>query len=100
MKKEGGRPSRFAALLRLLRTAPDERGAGIARTLVLSVVVGVCAGLGAVLLASLLDLFNWLFLGQIAGTELGYRLGDLITGEKSRYQLSITPNEVALNICL
>ena len=71
MKKEGGRPSRFAALLRLLRTAPDERGAGIARTLVLSVVVGVCAGLGAVLLASLLDLFNWLFLGQIAGTELG-----------------------------
>lgn len=71
MKKEGARPSRFAALLRLLRTAPDERGAGIARTLVLSVVVGVCAGLGAVLLASLLDLFNWLFLGQIAGTELG-----------------------------
>lgn len=36
----------------------------------------------------------------IAGTELGYRLGDLITGEKSRYQLSITPNEVALNISL
>ena len=71
MKKEGGRPSRFAALLRLLRTAPDERGAGIARTLVLSVVVGVCAGLGAVLLASLLDVFNWLFLGQIAGVELG-----------------------------
>ena len=32
----------------------------------------------------------------IASTELGYWLGDKITGEKSRYQVSIAPNGVAM----
>lgn len=62
-----GRRSRIAVFLRLLRTAPDQRGAGIARTLVLSVVVGVCAGLGAVLLSTMLQLFDWTFLGSMGG---------------------------------
>lgn len=32
----------------------------------------------------------------LAATELGYRLGDLITGERSRYSVGITPQGLAL----
>lgn len=36
----------------------------------------------------------------VAATELGYFLGDKITGEKSRYNVSFTGNAMALRICL
>ena len=65
------RESRLAAWARLLREAPDDRGVGIGRTLVLSVVVGIFAGLGAIALVSMLHFFDWLFLGKIAGVALG-----------------------------
>ena len=48
------------------RNAPASEGLGIARTLVLSAVVGMVAGLGAVLLVSLLQLSQWFFLGCLA----------------------------------
>ncbi|MBR1837105.1 MAG: hypothetical protein IJ783_07430, partial [Kiritimatiellae bacterium] len=58
-----GRRFRVHAFFRLLRTAPDDRGVGIFRTIVLSAFVGVCAGLGAVLLTTMLQFFDWAFLG-------------------------------------
>ena len=58
---------RLAAYARLARTAPDTRGVGVARTLLLSVLVGVLSALGAAALCTLLDLFSWLFLGNVAG---------------------------------
>ena len=48
------------------RNAPASEGLGIARTLVLSAVVGMVAGLGAVLLVSLRQLSQWFFLGCLA----------------------------------
>ena len=54
----GEREPRIAAWARLLRDAPDDRGAGIGRTLVLSVIVGVFAGLGAIALVSMLHFFD------------------------------------------
>lgn len=35
----------------------------------------------------------------VAATELGYFLGDKITGEKSRYNVAFTGNAMALRIC-
>jgi len=35
----------------------------------------------------------------IAGTELGYYLGDKLTGEHSTYSVAVLPNEVAVSIC-
>ena len=71
MTEETKKPSRLAAWAETLRNAPDDRGAGIGRTLVLSVVVGIFAGLGAIALVSMLHFFDWLFLGKIAGVALG-----------------------------
>lgn len=48
------------------RNAPASEGLGIVRTLVLSAVVGIVAGLGAVLLVSLLQLSQWFFMGCLA----------------------------------
>ena len=67
----GARVRRLLALLRLWRRTSDDTGLGIARTLVLSVVVGACAGLGAVALVALLQFCNWVFLGRIAHVALG-----------------------------
>lgn len=36
----------------------------------------------------------------IASTELGYWIGDKITGEKSRYQISVAPNGLAVVVKL
>ena len=63
MTEETKKPSRLAAWAETLRNAPDDRGVGIGRTLVLSVVVGIFAGLGAIALVSMLHFFDWLFLG-------------------------------------
>ena len=71
MTEETKKPSRLAAWAETLRNAPDDRGVGIGRTLVLSVVVGIFAGLGAIALVSMLHFFDWLFLGKIAGVALG-----------------------------
>lgn len=61
---------RFAAFGRLLRTAPDAEGIGAVRTLLLSVLVGLFAGGGAILLTSMLQVTTWLFLGKIAGVAM------------------------------
>lgn len=62
---------RLHALVRLSRTTPDDTGLGIARTLVLAVVVGVFAGAGAIALAALLQLCDWTFLGRLAHIAAG-----------------------------
>lgn len=49
---------------------PEKNNAELVKLLLLSVVVGACAGLGAVLLASLLQCANWLFLGRIGGVAV------------------------------
>lgn len=48
----------------------------MARTLLLSVLVGVLAGLAAMALCSLLQLFDWLFLGRVAGVAAGAAAGE------------------------
>lgn len=64
-------PTRLSAFFHEFRTASDDRALGMLRMLLLSVVVGVCAGLGAILLVSLLQCTNWLFLGKLGGVVLG-----------------------------
>ncbi|MGN0844271.1 MAG: hypothetical protein ACI4QT_03515, partial [Kiritimatiellia bacterium] len=61
---------RFAFFLKRFREAPDAEGIGIIRMLLLSVVVGLFAGCGALLLTSLLQLTNWMFLGKLCGVVL------------------------------
>lgn len=61
---------RFAFFSKRFREAPDAEGIGIIRMLLLSVVVGLFAGCGALLLTSLLQLTNWLFLGKLCGVVL------------------------------
>ena len=56
---------------RSFRTASPYEGAGMARTLLLSVLVGVFAGAGAIALSSLLQLCDWAFLGRLAHVSLG-----------------------------
>jgi len=52
--------------MKRIAEASPEQGVGIAKTLVLSAIVGAAAGLGAVILLSALQLGEWLFLGQVA----------------------------------
>ena len=72
--------NRFNVRLRLwrrsFRTASPYEGAGMARTLLLSVLVGVLAGLAAMALCSLLQVFDWLFLGRVAGVVPGIAAGE------------------------
>ena len=63
--------ARIRLFRRSFRTASPCEGAGMARTLLLSVLVGVLAGLAAMALCSLLQLFDWLFLGRVAGVAAG-----------------------------
>ncbi len=53
-------------LFEAFRNAPATQGIGIVRTLVLSAIVGMVAGLGAVLLVSLLQLSQWFFMEFLA----------------------------------
>ncbi|NLB69240.1 MAG: chloride channel protein [Lentisphaerae bacterium] len=56
----------FRKWLILFRDSPRHEGFGIARTLLLSALVGAGVGLGAVVLVSLLQLSEWFFLGLLA----------------------------------
>ncbi|MBQ7666986.1 MAG: chloride channel protein, partial [Kiritimatiellae bacterium] len=62
---------RFLALLRLWRTTGDDTGLGMVRALVLSVVVGVFAGAGAIALAALLQFCDLTLLGRLAHVATG-----------------------------
>lgn len=72
---------------------------GIARTLVLSAIVGAAAGLGAVILLSMLQLGEWFFLGQLANFAPSVPGGDPemfknlpeILGEPRRWVLLFLP---------
>lgn len=56
----------FSGWVKKISEADPEEGVGIARTLVLSALVGAAAGLGAVLLVSMLQVGEWFFLGKLA----------------------------------
>lgn len=58
------------------RDAPMAQGLGIVRTLVLSALVGAGAGLGAVLLVSMLQLSEWFFLGFLGNYSPGVPGGE------------------------
>ena len=56
----------FSRWMKKIAESDPEEGVGIARTLVLSAIVGAAAGLGAVLLVSMLQVGDWFFLGKLA----------------------------------
>lgn len=69
---------RVSHWLRRLARAHPEQATGIGRTFVLSSIVGIAAGLGAVALVSLLQLTTWAFLGQLGGYSPGAPGGEPI----------------------
>ena len=89
--------------LKKFGTASDDSGTGIARTLMLSALVGAVAGLGAVALLSLLQVSEWLFLGKLAnyapsvpaGEPEAFHLPE-ITGQPLRWALLFLPAAGAL----
>lgn len=67
---------RLGKWLAIANQASPEAGVGIARTLILSALVGAVAGLGAVLLVSMLQLVGWFFIGGLANHVPGVPDGE------------------------
>ncbi len=89
----------FSGLFKKISESDPEEGIGIARTLVLSAIVGAAAGLGAVLLVSMLQVGDWFFLGKLANyapsvpggqPELFKSLPEIL-GEPRRWVLLFLP---------
>ncbi|MGI5869763.1 MAG: chloride channel protein [Kiritimatiellia bacterium] len=82
------------------RNEPATEGLGILRTLVLSAIVGLVAGLGAVALVSLLQLAQWFFLGVLANyvppapagdPVMFHNLPEVGVGEVRRWVILLLP---------
>lgn len=77
---------------------PEKNNAELIKLLLLSVVVGACAGLGAMLLVSLLQCTSWLFLGKLGGVAISgaanepepFRLPEIIEAARP-YALILLP---------
>ena len=90
--------------MRAFANASSDQGLGILRTLVLSALVGIAAGLGAVLLVSLLQLSEWFFLERLAHFTSGVPVGEPVmfkhlpaaVGDLNRWVLLVLPMAGAL----
>jgi len=90
---------RLGKWLEIANKASPEAGVGIARTLILSAIVGAVAGLGAVLLVSMLQLVGWFFLGGLGSYVPSVPEGEpvmfanlrVFTGDPRRWVLLFLP---------